>query len=203
MPKEKKRVMSGIVNAECAGKKLPLGRFELPTSRLLSARSDQLSYRGRSHEDRMLLHQGETIEYMMRTHPYCNCFLEVYFRLQSPSRLFIFNRSSHSSGSQRTRPFPLFIFSSSRLYGPHPRMPGPGRSRAGPLGKCSSCDVAFQVGPEGPLVLQSSNNTTSWEIAAATGAIFLKLPNFMFISDAKAAHPSHGQCTNHDEHWAA
>ena len=29
---------------------LPLGRFELPTSRLLSARSDQLSYRGHPHE---------------------------------------------------------------------------------------------------------------------------------------------------------
>ncbi len=34
------------------GAKMPLGRFELPTSRLLSARSDQLSYRGRPHEGR-------------------------------------------------------------------------------------------------------------------------------------------------------
>ena len=31
---------------------MPLGRFELPTSRLLSARSDQLSYRGRPREGR-------------------------------------------------------------------------------------------------------------------------------------------------------
>ena len=39
-------------------KLVPLGRFELPTSRLLSARSDQLSYRGRPLEGRSVESPG-------------------------------------------------------------------------------------------------------------------------------------------------